>query len=363
VWWRKVIVPAQQTIQQTAVCNHSDGCMRTAYRSLGGLVAGLVLLAWSTQAQNLFVSAQVGLTSSGGIYELSPAGVQSTFVSGLRLPSGLAFDSAGDLFAVVALNGEIVKISPSGGPSTIATGLRSPTGLAVNSAGDLFVAVSQNGTVVKISSNGTQSTYATGLNVPSGLAFDRAGNLFVSSIGDGTITEITGSGQSTFVSGLSTPRGLAFDGVGNLFEADEGSGNIYEFTNNNGTLSSNLNVFVSGLSANGLAFNNAGELFAAGANEILEISPNGAVSVFASGPSGDSQLAFQPVPVLQAAATNGAFQVTVKMPSPYYTTMIQASTDLVNWFNIYTNTPPFTFTDSTALSCRYYRALQDTNSY
>ena len=34
------------------------------------------------------------------------------------------------------------------------------------------------------------------------------------------------------------------------------------------------------------------------------------------------------------------------MPSPYYSTIIQASTDLVNWVNIYTNTPPFTFTDS-----------------
>ena len=47
------------------------------------------------------------------------------------------------------------------------------------------------------------------------------------------------------------------------------------------------------------------------------------------------------------------------MPSPYYSTIIQASNDLVNWVNIYTNTPPFTFTDSMAtnFACRYYRAM------
>jgi hypothetical protein len=49
------------------------------------------------------------------------------------------------------------------------------------------------------------------------------------------------------------------------------------------------------------------------------------------------------------------------MPSPYQSTIIQGSTDMVNWTNIYTNTPPFTFTDSmaTTLPCRFYRALLD----
>ncbi|HEY2329377.1 MAG TPA: protease pro-enzyme activation domain-containing protein, partial [Verrucomicrobiae bacterium] len=56
-------------------------------------------------------------------------------------------------------------------------------------------------------------------------------------------------------------------------------------------------------------------------------------------------------------STNGAFQLTVL--SPAVPTVIQASTNLVNWVNIYTNTPPFTFTDSNATSykSRFYRAL------
>jgi len=323
----------------------------------------VLALAANTLAQNLFVSAQAPLSSSGGIFKFSPNGVQSSIASGLRLPYGLAFDSAGDLFAVIARNGEIIKIAPNGDQSTIATGLNDPTGLAVNSAGDLFVAVSQNGTIVKISPKGVQSTFASGLNRPDGLAFDRAGNLFIANTGDNSITEVTTSGQSTFVSGLSNPRALAFDGAGNLFEADVGSGDIYEFTNNDGILSPNVTVFVSGVSGNGLAFNNAGDLFGTGDNEIFEVSPNGMVTVFASGPSGDLQLAFQPVPALLAVTTNDTFQANVTIPSPYYTTIVRASTDLVNWCDICTNTPPFTFRDSTSLPLRFYQAVVDTNAY
>lgn len=55
--------------------------------------------------------------------------------------------------------------------------------------------------------------------------------------------------------------------------------------------------------------------------------------------------------------TNGTFQLTVSSPS--VPTIIQASTNLVNWISIYTNTPPFTFTDPNAsnFTSRFYRAV------
>ncbi|HZT23155.1 MAG TPA: protease pro-enzyme activation domain-containing protein [Verrucomicrobiae bacterium] len=57
------------------------------------------------------------------------------------------------------------------------------------------------------------------------------------------------------------------------------------------------------------------------------------------------------------ARTNGFFQLSVA--SPALPTVIQASTNLVDWVTIYTNTPPFTFTDSNAVNfpIRFYRAL------
>jgi uncharacterized repeat protein (TIGR01451 family) len=62
----------------------------------------------------------------------------------------------------------------------------------------------------------------------------------------------------------------------------------------------------------------------------------------------------QPV-VSGASSSGGKFSLTVGGSGP--PTVIQASTNLVNWVNIYTNTPPFTFTDAvTSLPYRFYRA-------
>jgi hypothetical protein len=67
----------------------------------GGLVCAgaVVLFSSNASAQNLFEADD----HTGNIYEFTPGGTQSTFASGLSLgdvsgPSGLAFNSADDLF-------------------------------------------------------------------------------------------------------------------------------------------------------------------------------------------------------------------------------------------------------------------------
>ena len=173
--------------------------------------------------------------------------------------------------------------------------------------------------------------------------------------GQGSITKITPGGvQTNFASGLSTPDGLAFNSAGDLFEADNATGNIYEFTPGGAR-----STFASGLVyPTGLTFNSAGDLFVRNGHSIIEVTPTGAQSTVATGFGTAEGLAFQPVPDLAAIVTNGVFQVTVSMPSPYYSTIVQASTDLVNWVNIYTNTPPFTFAESsTVTGPHFYRAL------
>ena len=132
------------------------------------------------------------------------------------------------------------------------------------------------------------------------------------------ILEFTPDGvKSTFASGLDVPGELAFNSAGNLFETDNGSGNIYEF------------------------------------------APDGTRSTFASGLDEPLSLAFEPMPELVATVSNGVIQVAVTMPPPNYSTIVQVSTDMVNWTSVGTNTPPFIFTDSmgTTLPCRFYRAL------
>jgi hypothetical protein len=61
------------------------------------------------------------------------------------------------------------------------------------------------------------------------------------------------------------------------------------------------------------------------------------------------------VPVCCCAAAGTNFKVTVTSPSS--ATVIMASTNMINWVAICTNTPPFTYTDCMSLyPRRYYRA-------
>jgi sugar lactone lactonase YvrE len=324
----------------------------------------LLLTGSNTLAQNLLVS-EVGYTipSNGSIYQITPSGAQTQFATGLDYPFGMAFDSAGNLFVANDFSGNIVEITPNGTHSTFASGLNYPTGVAFNSAGVLFVSDRGSGNIYEYTTNGTQSTFisfdrsgistiafneagdlfvgmsenpyayilevapngtiigsvGSGGSNPEGFTFDEAGDLFVSDLNN-SISKITPDGtQTTFASGLNAPSGLAFDASGNLYAADRNSGNIYKFTT------------------------------------------NGIQSTFLSGLNGPAAIAFQPIPELQAFAASKTFTINVTMPSPYpyFSTIVQRSKDLVSWCNIYTNTPPFTFTDSipAGTSSGFYRAL------
>ena len=250
-----------------------------------------MLIAASAQSQNLFVS------TLSGIIEYTPAGVESTFATGLVQPHGLAFDSAGNLY-VGDLSGNIYEYTPGGVQSIFASGAGSPTGLAFNRAGDLFES-DHNGNIFEYTPNGVQSTFASGLNQPQGLAFNSAGDLFVSGGNQsGYIYKYTPGGvQSTFTTAVVNPVALAFNRAGNLFEADADDNSVYEFTP--GGVRS---TFASGLKAPyGLAFNSAGMLFESdlpefglpGSTIINEFTPGGSKSSFDTGFTTTGWMAFQ----------------------------------------------------------------------
>ena len=73
-----------------------------------------------------------------------------------------------------------------------------------------------------------------------------------------------------------------------------------------------------------------------------------------------ANVAFPPAPVLSAivSGSGGGFQLTITN-SPGQSVIIQASTNLLSWIPILTNTEPFTFTnfDSTNFPQRFYRAV------
>ena len=272
------------------------------------ICAGVVLLfASSAQAQNLFVANSSGDLDISGkgdgyIYEFTSEGARSTFASGLDDPSGLAFNSAGNLYVANASfasggGGYITEITPSGTQNTFASGLNHPGALAFDSAGNLFAV--DSGNIYEFTLDGSESIFVSGLSA-NALAFDRAGNLFATDNLGGNIYKFTPEGtESTFASGLNNLNGLAFNNLGNLFVPNAflsfGVATITEITPS-GTQS----VFASGFNNFGaLAFDNADNLFAVDffRRNIYEFTPDGTESTFASGLLYPPfALAFQPTP-------------------------------------------------------------------
>ena len=168
-------------------------------------------------------------TEAGTIYKFTPDGERIVFGSIPSQSWGLAFDSAGNLYAAegavdfgIAM---ILKFAPDGtrtvfaGPCEFAEG-EYPVGLAFDSSGNLFVSIETFGdpgadSIVYFSPTGVKSTFATGLTFPRGLAFDSSGNLFVAeanAIPDGDILKFPPGGGSptVFASGFGRPEFLTF---------------------------------------------------------------------------------------------------------------------------------------------------------
>ena len=227
------------------------------------------------QAAN-FVLGQPDFTSSG----------TATSATGLNFPVKATADSSGNLWVAECDNNRVVEYKTpfSNGMSattvlgepdmntstggTSATTLSCPSGVAFDSQGNLWVADYDNSRVVEFKppftsgmaaslalgqadlNSSTCTTSATGLCFPwEGLAFDSKGNLFVGDYSNCRIVEYeppfsTGMAASTAIgqpdlnsstcgttaSTLDSPLGLAFDSNGNLWTGDYVNSRVLEFT-------------------------------------------------------------------------------------------------------------------------------------
>jgi sugar lactone lactonase YvrE len=257
-------------------------------------------------------------------------------------PTGLTLDTNGNLFicdyqnnriakvgtngiitTVAGIPGEIGGYGPDGFPATVSR-LSNPSGVAVDSANNLYIADTYNYRIRKVDSSGTISTIVgTGnsgysgdggaptsakINNPAGVTVDAAHNLYIVDAGNhcirkvGTnniIKTIAGNGTSGFSgdggyatnSSLAGPQNVAVDGVGDLFISDTGNNRIREIgTNgiittvagsilNDGDYATNATIN----SANGIAFDSAGNLYIADSynNRIRKIDTNGIITTVA----------------------------------------------------------------------------------
>lgn len=279
--------------------------------------------------------------TSGTIEKFTPDGVGSLFATA-NGPSGMAFDSAGNLFTSQR-NRTIQKLTPAGVGTQFADFffLSFPTGLAFDGLGNLYAANTGNDSIVKFTPQGVGSYFAYGgLAQPYALAFDRAGNLYVSNDGvysggvSGTIVKITPGGIiSVFATGLSNPEGLAFDSQGNLYVSENIQnpshvGLIEKFTPN-GDRSAFANLGADTYPI-GLAFDSEGLLYTVDTRNstILRFAPTGVGSVFAhTGSNGAVGIAIQPEAIPEPGALGfglallsvglcSRFRIALRRPPP-----------------------------------------------
>ena len=188
------------------------------------------------------------------------------------LPQGVAVDSAGNVYVADTDNSTIRKATPTGVVTTLAgqaatlgsaDGTRSaaqfnaPSGVAVDSAGNVYVADSVNATIRKVTAAGVVTTLAglagtvgsadgTGsvarFYYPGGVALDTAGNVYVADTDNSTIRQVTPAGVVTTLAGLAGNSGSA-DGIGSAARfgypfgvAVDSAGNVYVADTSNHTI-------------------------------------------------------------------------------------------------------------------------------
>lgn len=263
-------------------------------------------------AHNVYVADAGNAT----IRKITPAGLVSTLAgtagvfgnadgsgaaASFGVLTGIATDSAGNVYAIDSLNATIRKITSAGLVSTLAGRARvfghadgsgaaasfsTPIGIATDSAGNVYVAETgpdnslfddRLGNLIrKITPAGVVSTLAgtagvygsadgngtaARFNYPSAIATDGAGNVYVADRSNHTIRKITPAGLVSTLAGtagvigytnaskaaasFNNPSGIATDTAGNVYVADRLNHAIRKVTPDGlvGTLDGTAGVF------------------------------------------------------------------------------------------------------------------------
>ena len=253
------------------------------------------------------------------------------------MPSGIAVDSAGNVYVASSSSDRIMRIDSGGDATTFAlTGEGSrpvaividsneagitddviytaipgsnavsafesdgdliwtrgigtgPVAIALDSAGNAYTADFITDTVTKITPGGDVTTFASTGDGPSGIVVDSAGNVYTANAVADTVTKITAAGTTTTVwaSTGEEPVAIAIDSADNVYTANSHANTVTKIT----AAGTATTFAATGSEPSAIAVDSSNSVYTANydANTVTKITSAGVVSTFAA--TGDGPVA------------------------------------------------------------------------
>jgi DNA-binding beta-propeller fold protein YncE len=243
----------------------------------------------ATRSGTLTIGGQMLTVTQAGSTYVAAEPVTALVSNGLIHPSGVAVDSAGNVYLVDNGDNAIKKWTVDDNTVTtlVSAGLSDPLGVAVDGAGNVYFADTGHNAIKEwtVANSNVTTLVSSGLNAPQCVAVDGAGNVYITDTDNNALKEWTaadGNVTTLVSSGLNQPNGVAVDGAGNVYIGDFKNNAIVEWTAANNTLT----TLVSGLNgADGMAVDGAGNVYVTDyANSTIEkwTAATGAVTTLVS---------------------------------------------------------------------------------
>jgi sugar lactone lactonase YvrE len=209
------------------------------------------------------------------LFRLEKDGYLDEMPEAVLNPTGIAFDSQGQMFVSNRAQGEVYAVGRDGTATVHCGGLGIATGIAIDED-DLMYVGDRTGTIYRIRGFGIPETFA--IIEPSvaayHLAFGPDGRLYVTAPGlasHDSVYAIDKKGDvTTYFRGFGRPQGLAFDTDGNLYIAAcyRGHHGIARVSPDG----ENCENFLSGPNVVGLCFTRDGQMIVATNERVYSVN-------------------------------------------------------------------------------------------
>jgi DNA-binding beta-propeller fold protein YncE len=243
----------------------SEPVRLTGARKLAGDLHPVANPAFDPDDGALFVtrSGSRGEELPVTLFRIDISGEVTEYSGDIPNPTGIAFNSEGEMFVTSRLEGVVYKITPFKEAVAFARNLGVASGIAFDRKGVMYVG-DRSGAIYKVNGIGEERVWAQIEPSVSAfhLAFGPDDALYVTGptvTSSDCIWRIDPDGEiDVFFKGLGRPQGLAFDTDGNLYVAASlgGRRGIVRISPNG----LDAKVVVAGVNLIGLAFSSAGEM-------------------------------------------------------------------------------------------------------